>query len=333
MKPLTLSKWLSTIFLLTVFLIAVIIFSVWVGAEKIDFVRFFQMTSERDRDILFYSRLPRLLLGAITGGALSSAGAAYQSLLRNPLADPYTLGVSGGAALGSIFGMGLGLPFTLISLMAFMSALASMGLIYWIARLKGHLPAHTLLLTGAIFNAFCFAIILFINSVVTIEQVHQIIFFLIGSLSTESYQKIAVIGGFAGGGFFILMISSGRMNALSLGDETALHLGVDVGRFRCFIFFAASLMIGAVVSVCGLIGFVGLFIPHMVRLIWGADHRLLIPASALMGASFLTLSDPLARTLLTTSAYQTELPVGVITALLGGPFFVYLLKKQQRCLL
>jgi iron complex transport system permease protein len=333
MKHLTLTRWITVNGSLLCLLAVVLLFSASMGAEQVHFSDFLSLATDRDRDILLFSRLPRLLLGAITGWALSSAGAAYQSLLRNPLADPYTLGVSGGAALGSIIGVGLGLPFTLISLIAFLSALASMSLIYWIARIKGRLPTHTLLLTGAIFNAFCFAIILFINSIVTIEQVHQIMFFLVGSLSTESYQKLTIISLFVASGFMILMITAGKMNVISLGDESAQQLGVDVEKYRRVIFFAASLMIGSVVSVCGLIGFVGLFIPHMVRLLWGPDHRLLLPASALLGAAFLTLSDTLARTILATSAYQTELPVGVITALLGGPFFVYLLKKQQRNIL
>ena len=333
MHPLTLTRWLRVNSLLLLLLLIACSAALFFGSEAISFSTLFSQERGANFDIFFFARLPRLLLGLVTGWALASAGAAYQSLLRNPLADPYVLGVSGGAALGSIVGVGLGLPFPLITFGAFLSAMASMSLMYWVARTGGRLPPHTLLLTGAIFNAFCFAIILFINSLVTIEQVHQILFFLVGSLATESYEKIIVLAIFVGAGFVILMLCAGKMNVLSLGEETAMQLGVNTEKFRRLIFFAASLMIGAVVSVSGLIGFVGLFIPHMVRLMWGPDHRLLIPASALMGAAFLIMSDTLARTLLIHSAYQTELPVGVLTALMGGPFFIYLLKKQQRVLL
>jgi NADH-quinone oxidoreductase subunit L len=208
--------------------------------------------------------------------------------------------------------------------------LAGMFLIFGIARTKGRLPTHTLLLTGVIFNAFCFALILFVNSVVTMEQAYQIIFLLIGNLESISYQTLGIVAFFVLGGFFLLVFLAGRMNVLSLGDEQAKQLGLNTYQFRLAIFFASSLMVGATVAVAGLIGFVGLFIPHVVRLLFGSDHRLLIPASGLVGASFLVFSDTVARSILINSSIQTELPVGVITALIGAPCFVLLLKRQQK---
>src|SRR5262249_18909510 len=256
-------------------------------------------------------------------------GVAFQSLLRNPMADPYILGVSGGAALGSVVAVSLGLAFHYVSGIAFAASLLSLLLIYWIAQTKGRLPVYTLLLTGVIFNAFSFALIIVINSLVNFEQADRIWYLMVGSLDAENYGKIALVGAFVLAGFLLLFFHAGKMNLMAMGDATAKYLGLDVERFRRYIFFAASLMIGATVSLSGLIGFVGLFIPHMVRLRLGSDPRLLLPASALFGAAFLVLADLLARTLLVGASYQTQLPVGVITALIGGPFFVYLVKKPS----
>lgn len=280
--------------------------------------------------IIFYSRLPRILLGLLVGLALGSGGTAFQALLRNPLADPYILGVSGGAALGGTIGLSLGLPFLFVSLMAFVAAVLVMLFIYWVARFHGRLPAHTLLLTGVIFNAFAFSLIMLIHSLVTMEQAHEILFTLIGNLEVYDYSTIGIVAVFVIIGFITMMVSARKMNLLSLGDETAEHLGVDIASLRKIIFFAASLMIGAVVSVSGLVGFVGLFIPHAVRLVVGSDHRIVVPASGLTGAIFLVWSDVLARNILMHGPYQTQLPVGVITALIGGPVFVWLLRKGVR---
>ncbi|MDL1871464.1 iron ABC transporter permease [Deltaproteobacteria bacterium PRO3] len=314
---------------LVLLLAAAVALSLAFGGGRLDLAAAWGDTASPEHDILFYSRLPRVLLGLIVGFALSSGGVAFQSLLRNPMADPYILGVSGGAALGSVVAVSLGLAFTWVSSVAFVSALASLLLIYWIAQTKGRLPVYTLLLTGVIFNAFSFALIMFINSLVSFEQAHRIWYLMVGSLEAESYGKIAVTGGFVLAGFLLLFLHAGKMNLMALGDSSAQYLGLDVEKFRRHIFFAASLMIGATVSLSGLIGFVGLFIPHMVRLRLGSDHRLLLPASALFGAAFLVLADLAARTVLSGSDYQTQIPVGVLTALIGGPFFVYLVKKPS----
>lgn len=317
---------------LLVLLLIVALAAVSIGSEHINILSAIRNLDARDAAILFSSRLPRVLLAALVGMALASAGGAFQALLRNPLADPFILGVSGGAALGSVLAIGFHLSFAGISMAAFLSALLTMILIFSIARTKGRLPSHTLLLTGVIFNAFCFALILFVNAVVTMEQAYQIVFLLIGNLESTNYTTIALAALFIVIGFMVLIALAQKMNVLSLGDETAGQLGINSNRLRFAIFFASSLMVGAAVAVSGLIGFVGLFIPHIIRLIFGPDHRLLIPASGLLGAAFLVGSDTIGRTLLMNTSYQTELPVGVITALIGAPFFVFLLKRQQKML-
>jgi len=327
--PLSFRRFAAVLSGLALLLVAAVALSLAFGGGRLDLAAAWGDSMSPEHDILFYSRLPRVLLGLIVGFALSSGGVAFQSLLRNPMADPYILGVSGGAALGSVVAVSLGLAFTWVSSVAFVSALASLLLIYWIAQTKGRLPVYTLLLTGVIFNAFSFALIMFINSLVSFEQAHRIWYLMVGSLEAESYGKIAVTGGFVLAGFLLLFLHAGKMNLMALGDSSAQYLGLDVEKFRRHIFFAASLMIGATVSLSGLIGFVGLFIPHMVRLRLGSDHRLLLPASALFGAAFLVLADLAARTILSGSDYQTQIPVGVLTALIGGPFFVYLVKKPS----
>lgn len=327
---LTLPRFLFSLALLGLLLVAAISLALFWGDAPQEWLQALRAPGTAQHDILIYSRLPRILLGVLVGFALSSGGVAFQSLLRNPLADPYILGVSGGAALGSVIAVALGLHFTWVSTFAFTAALLSLLLIYWIAQTKGRLPVHTLLLTGVIFNAFTFALIMFLNSVVSFEQAHRIWYLMVGSLESESYTKITTVALFVAAGFFTLWWKSGAMNLMATGDESAQYLGLQVNRFRKRIFFAASLMIGSTVSLSGLIGFVGLFIPHMARLVLGPDHRLLLPASGLFGAAFLVLADLLARTLLSATAYQTQLPVGVITALVGGPFFVFLLKRPGR---
>ncbi|HKX11758.1 MAG TPA: iron ABC transporter permease [bacterium] len=326
---LTGKRFWTTLSVLALLLVLAMVLSLAWGGGRLDWQAAWGDPSSPDHDILFYSRLPRVLLAVIVGFALSSGGVAFQSLLRNPMADPYILGVSGGAALGSVVSVAAGLAFAWVSIVAFAASLASLLLIYWIAQTAGRLPVYSLLLTGVIFNAFSFALIMFINSMVSFEQAHRIWYLMVGSLEAESYDKIAWVALFVGLGFTLLFFHAGKMNLMSMGDATAQYLGLDVEKFRRHLFFAASLMIGATVSLSGLIGFVGLFIPHMVRLKLGSDHRLLLPAAALFGASFLVLADWGARSLLAGSSYQTQLPVGVITALVGGPFFVYLLKRPS----
>lgn len=284
-----------------------------------------------DRVILFETRLPRVLLAAIVGVALGTAGAALQGLLRNPLAEPHLIGVSGGAALGAVVaviagGQGVFASAAVLPIAASIGALLSMLVVYRLALVSGRLQPYVLLLAGVVYNAFAGALIMFVNSIADHYQAYGILYWLMGNLSTQGYGLVAAIAGYVGIGSLWLMRHARDLNLLSLGEESALQLGVDVDRVRRDTFFASSLLVGAVVSVSGMIGFVGLIVPHVTRLLLGADHRLLLPASALAGAVFLVWADTVARTLLGS----VEIPVGVVTALCGGPFFVYLLQRETR---
>jgi len=284
-----------------------------------------------DRIILFETRLPRVLLAAIVGAALAAAGVALQGLLRNPLAEPHLIGVSGGAALGAVIAVIAGgrsvlTETSLLPLAAAAGALVSMGVVYRLALVHGRLQPYVLLLAGVVYNAFAGALIMCVNAIADFYQAQGILFWLMGSLATHSYRLVATIGLYTVIGAGWLLLHTRQLNVLSLGEEGAWQLGVDVDRTRRATFLCASFLVGAVVSVSGMIGFVGLIVPHVMRLVVGADHRLLLPASLLAGATFLVWADTVARTALGV----VEIPVGVVTALCGGPFFVYLLKREGR---
>ena len=338
MPHLSKRKWLLVNCLLLLSLVGSIVICTSFGAIPVSLAHAWHAPSGDNPDyvILFRTRLPRVLLAVVVGGALGIAGAALQALLHNPLACPHILGVSGGASLGGIMALifagtaasGLTgfLRISLVSLAAFLGAVGTTLLIYRTALNHGRLQPYTLLLTGVVFNAFCGALIMLVNSLVDFYQSHSILFWLMGSLAAQDYVTVGVIG------FYVLLgtgwlIAQGRsFNLLSLGEESAAQLGVNIESLRRGSFLASSLLVGAIVSVSGMIGFVGLIVPHLLRLLFGADHRLLLPASALGGAIFLLWADTLARTVVS----PTELPVGVVTAMCGGPFFLYLLKKEGR---
>ena len=282
-----------------------------------------------DADLFFKARLPRVVMAFVVGGALSVSGVSFQCLLRNPLADPYVLGVSGGAALGAVLGLVLGLPYALVIVVAFALSLVSLYIIYQMAARSGALPVHALLLSGVIFNAFSFALILLVNSLSTAGEIQQIFYILVGSVEAVDWFQTGLMSAFVLLGLILILSTSKQMNALIIGEEAALYLGVSVDRLKKIIFVGASLMVGACVSIAGLIGFVGLFVPHMMRLIWGHDFRLLVPVSFLLGGLFLVACDYLVRLLFGAGLLTTQLPVGVVTALIGGPFFFYLLKRQR----
>jgi len=284
-----------------------------------------------ERTILFEVRLPRVLLAALLGGALSVAGAVFQALLRNPLADPYILGVSGGASIGGVLALLLGLGGSALlgglglHLFAFAGALGALILIERIATVDGRLTVYTILLTGAIFNAFSAALIYFIQSIASLEQLHAIVFYLMGRVPSFPMGALGFLAVVVVGATVALFAASRDYNALSLGEEGALQLGVDVERLKRRTFVLGSLLTALAVSVAGMIGFVGLIVPHVLRLLFGPDHRLLLPGSFLGGAAFLVLADLISRLLIAPN----ELPVGVVTALVGGPFFLYLLRKRS----
>ena len=288
---------------------------------------------ETKRQILMQVRLPRTLLAALLGGALSLAGAAFQALLRNPLADPYVLGVSGGASIGGVVALTLvqlplGLRFIpaplVVPIFAFLGALAALFLIERVATVNGRLTVYTVLLTGAIFNAFSAALIYFIQSLASLEELHAIVFHLMGRVREIELSWIGLLAIAIAVPSLWLFASARDFNALSTGEEGATQLGVDTERLKRRTFILGALLTGIAVSMAGLIGFVGLVVPHLLRLLIGPDHRLLLPASFLGGASFLVIADTLARTL----TAPNELPVGVITALVGGPFFLVLLRRR-----
>jgi iron complex transport system permease protein len=319
--------------ILVVALFASIVLASLIGSVHVDLARALTagIADNTDRVILFETRLPRVLLAAIVGGALASAGVALQGLLRNPLAEPHLIGVSGGAALGAVItviivGRSAFSETALLPIGASAGALVSMAVIYRLALVHGRLQPYVLLLAGVVYNAFAGALIMCVNAVADFYQAQGILYWLMGNLAAQSYRLVGAIGLYTAVGFVWLLLHTRQLNVLTLGEESALQLGVAVDRTRRAMFLGASFLVGAVVSVSGMIGFVGLIVPHVMRLILGADHRLLLPASWLAGATFLVWADTIARTALGV----VEIPVGVVTALCGGPFFVYLLKREGR---
>ena len=281
------------------------------------------------QDIVLRVRLPRVLLAAGVGASLATAGAAFQALLRNSLADPFILGISGGAALGAILvialGGAVGLGASAAPPAAFAGAIVAVLLLLAAAGPRGRLDATRLLLIGVVFNALASAMIVFLASIAGLTEGSRIFLYLIGNLSDARPALAAWVGAFLALGLAGLVPLARALNALALGDDTAALLGFEPARVKLALLLATSLLVGAAVAVAGLIGFVGLIVPHALRLLIGADHRLLLPASALGGAAFLVLCDALARTLLG----GPELPVGAITALVGGPLFLLLLRRRE----
>jgi iron complex transport system permease protein len=338
MKIVTLKRVIIVSILLCLLLILVILFSVTVGSVKVRPSRSITILlqsilglkgggTETEQAIILSLRFPRALLAGLVGAGLSVSGAIFQALLKNPLADPYILGVSSGAAVGAIVAILMGLS-TLsfgLPLASFIGALLTILAVFYFGRQEGKIHPNTLLLAGVIIGSFLSALIMFFISVSQKEELHTIIFWLMGDFSFSNYQTIRIIFPYILLSFLFLYSRARQLNLILSGEEDALQLGVNVENLRLISYLSASLITAASVSVCGLIGFVGLIVPHSVRLIFGPDHRLLIPSSALVGASFLIASDTLARTLLA----PIELPVGVITATFGGPFFIYLLKTRK----
>ncbi len=340
---LTTGRWITTMLTLAGVSLGTLVIALRFGAEDISFPEISQILSralQRDGTdsgsisaadvILLQVRLPRVLLGYLVGGCLAAVGVGLQALLRNPLADPYILGISSGAALGAavatLFGIGTAaLAVSALPLCAMVGALLSILIIYRITASYGRLPVHILLLAGVILNAIFTAFIMFITSIMDPTRSFGMMQWLMGTLTAPSYPALSVLAAYLAIGVLILFWQARPLNLVTLGDETARGLGVDVERVKRIVFFCSALLTGAVVSVSGMIGFVGMVIPHAVRMIIGPDHRLLLPASALVGGSYLIAADTLARTLLA----PTEIPVGIITALAGGPFFIYLLLNRK----
>ena len=282
--------------------------------------------------ILFQIRLPRVIASALVGAALASAGVLFQGMLRNPMADPYIIGTSAGAAFGATIAMMLPisivfLSFGLVPIAAFFGALGAVLLVYNLARVGGKTPIVSMLLAGFAISAMLTAVIFFMVALSGTPGLLENVFsFLMGSISISGWNQIIIIAPLIIGGIVAARFLASRLNALSLGEEGAAYLGINVEREKLLVLGLGSLLTAAAVSMSGLVGFVGLVVPHAVRLVLGADHRLLLPASALSGAAFIVLADLLARTLLA----PREIPLGVITAIIGAPFFIYLLRRHRR---
>jgi len=277
--------------------------------------------------VIFHIRLPRALLGLIVGIALATSGAVYQGLLRNPLADPYILGTSSAGTFGALVATILNFHFQLtLYVFSIGASFASMVLVYRVATTRGRTPIQTLILAGVISSTFFSALVLLLFTLFRRES-FSVLFFMLGSLSIAGTGwSILVSGILVVIGFAISAFYARDLDAMSGGEEDAIHLGIKVETTKQILFFSASLMVGASVALAGSIGFVGLIIPHILRLLVGPSHRKLILASAIGGGFFLMLMDIFARTLFS----PVEIPVGVFTSLCGAPFFIFLLKRKQK---
>lgn len=280
--------------------------------------------------IIFQIRLPRVVGAAMVGASLGIAGVLFQGLLRNPMADPYLIGTSAGAALGATIAMALPpvlmfFGFGMVPLLAFAGSLAAVIAVYRIARVGTGTPITTLLLTGFALSSFLTGIISFLMYL-NQNLLRRIILWMMGGVSVSEWSQILIILPLMLAGWLVAYLHSQAMNVLLLGEEPAAHLGIDVERQKLILLALGALLTSASVSISGLIGFVGLVVPHVARLLLGPDHRLLFPASALAGGCFLVLADLIARSIIS----PLELPVGIVTALAGSPFFIYLLRQHKK---
>jgi iron complex transport system permease protein len=343
MRPLTLRRLLVQCLVLLVILFLVVIVAIKFGAVPVSLyalgrdllnVVLHQRAGISSDYVLIIQniRLPRILLGIIVGASLSVAGTGFQALLRNPLADPYVLGVSSGASLGAILALivepHLSLSPLLAALLtpigAFLGAAATVAAVYFLGRREGQIDSSTLLLGGVITGSFLSAIILFLMSTLS-GSLRGFSFWMMGELSTPLQKSVYW---FLGIGFLVaagaIYTTASDLNLLLAGEKEAMHLGVDVPRVRIVVYIAASFLTGLAVSVSGAVGYVGLIVPHVMRFIFGSDHRTLLPTAAIGGAIAVIMADTLARTLVA----PTEVPVGAVTAVIGAPLFIYLLRKR-----
>jgi iron complex transport system permease protein len=281
-----------------------------------------------DETIVLLIRVPRVLLAALVGAGLAVSGAALQSLFRNPMADPFILGISNGAALGAsavlLSGVSFGLGLFNLPLAAFACGTVTMLLVYELARMGNRVSTHTLLLSGIAVSAFlsaCTSFLLFTSS----ENLHQVIFWMLGGFAGRTWDHVYMVLPFIVLGVIVMVTFARSLNALMFGEESALYLGVPAEQLKKVLLIVASVVTGAAVAVSGIIGFVGLIIPHIVRLAVGPDHRLLLPLAVVAGSIFLIAADTVARMVIAPA----EIPIGVITALCGAPFFVFLLRRRK----
>lgn len=335
-SPLTASRVIFTVLTLALALLLTAGGALCFGSEPISLRVIYQtvigrllssatMSSPPEATILFDLRLPRIILGAVTGAALSVAGAMLQALLRNPLAEPYVLGISSGAAVGALLAL-IALPATALAqpLAAFGGALVTMSLIYVISRTKAGLSTERLVLAGIIMASFLWSVIAALLAVVHDPSLRGITFWLHGDLSGGGYGLLVMVAIGVVAAIGLACLQARSLNLLMVGEEEAFMLGVHVERVKTVSYLLASFLTGLVVAVSGSVGYVGLIVPHLVRLGWGSDNRIVIPAAALVGAMFVVVSDTVAR----TAIAPRELPVGAVTALVGAPVFMYLLRTR-----
>lgn len=314
---------------------AAIVLGPLVGPTAVDFRRVFDMSTpfadNPDAQIFFIARLPRTLAGASVGALFAAAGVVFQGLLRNPLATPFTLGVSTGAALGAVlaitFNWSIGIAgLSAVPVASFAGSLMAVAIVYALAQARHRgLSTTVLLLAGVTMNAFFSAMVLFVQYFASFADTYRTLRWLMGDLDVSSYQPLLAALPTTAVALAAFAWLARPLNLLSLGPDSAESRGLDVTRAQRIAFFSASLATGAAVSIGGPIGFIGIIVPHLVRLLVGPDHRLVLPASALFGAAFLVACDVVARTILA----PVELPVGIITALIGGPFFLWLLISKR----
>ena len=327
------ASWITWCLIFFGILILVCILSLGIGSSGIPIKRILPLIFEgrgtTEHSILFQIRLPRILLGFAIGGALSLAGVLLQGMFRNPLVEPYTLGISGGAALGVCLNLILKLNQhgggITIPLSGFLGSVLMVFVVYSLSTRKGILRIQGLLLTGVMISFISSSLFMLIMAVSRIENLQGIIFWIMGSLDAPDWFliKFALVVSVAG--LVVSYLFCLRLNALSLGEEEARHLGIDVEKTKRYLFILASVLTGCSVSIAGIIGFVGLVVPHFIRMFVGQDHRILLVCSFLCGAIFLIFCDTLARTIIT----PLELPVGVITGILGGILFIYALTRRR----
>lgn len=322
------------------FFVAACVLCPFVGPTNIDMhAAVFGPAGNNDMMILTTARLPRIALAAMTGAALALAGVGFQAMLRNPLADPYTLGIAAGGSLGAVVairgGIEAGVLGTLLYPLgvsplpaaAFAGCLLSVGLVYFVASGRGRLPATTMVLAGVIVNFFLSALILFVLYWRTdFVDAFQILRWTVGSLDITSFGPVWRAGLFFAIGSVLLLALARPLNLLATGEALAHSRGVNVRRVKQLVFLGASIVTAAVISLSGPIGFIGIIVPHAVRMMFGADHRVVMPCSLLGGAGFLVVCDTICRTVMA----PIELPAGILTALLGGPFFIWLLRREKR---
>ena len=326
-------RWLICILILVGILLGVGAFSLSVGSAGIPFKKIIPLIlggrGTTEYSILFDIRLPRIILGLAVGSALSIAGVILQGMFRNPLVEPYTLGISGGAALGVCLNIVLRLDKTVgvlsIPASGFLGAILVILVVYSLSIRKGILRIQGLLLTGVMISFISSSLIMLLMSVSSANDLHGIIFWIMGSLEEPNMVLIKVMVLISVFGLLISYLFATKLNVLGLGEEEALHLGIDTENTKKLLFILASLLTGCAVSVAGVIGFVGLVVPHFMRMFVGSDHRILLITSALSGGAFLIFCDTLARTIIS----PLELPVGVITGIIGGVIFVYFLSRKQ----